>query len=103
MRQAFNHGYLGAQGSPQARELDSDNSAAEHHCLVGNPIKLQRLIGSDHSPLDFQTGQRLRIRAGSEYQVFPLVSLVANLDSIGADHSTPSLDVVDLAGFHQPL
>ena len=95
--------HLGAEGAPDARELDTDDAAAEDGDLLRHMVELQRLLGGDDAPADLEARQRARVGAGREDDVLARDRVVADLHRGGGGQSTLALDGRDAARLEQAL
>ena len=102
-RQTFDDGDLGAEGSPDAGELDTDDTAAEHDGARGNVIEIESLIGGHDAAADLEARQGARVRAGSENDMRAGVLLATDLDSVRTDKTAGAFDEGHVATLHQTL
>ena len=101
--QGLDDGDLGAEGAPHARELDADDTAAEHDHRRRHPVEAQRLLGGDHAlAVDLEAGQRAGVGAGGEHEVVPVYVASPTVTVTGAGHPALALDDGDPAGLDQP-
>jgi len=86
-----------------ARELDADDSAAEHDDLLRNEVELQRLLGGDDAATDLEPGKAARVRTGGEHHVLARDGVVADLHGGGGGQAAGALDGRDAARLQQAL
>src|SRR5580698_8438569 len=103
VRQHLDDRHLGAERTPDARELDPDHAAAEDDRGRRHAVELESLIAGDHPlPVDVDPGQAPRLRAGGQDHVGALDQRVADLNLGGRDQPPLAVDDVDVPAADQP-
>src|SRR5712691_330565 len=98
MRQHLDNRDFGAEGTPDARELDSDHAAAKDHGRGGYMLELERVVaGDDFDAVDLQAGQAARLRTGCEHHVGAFVDVVADSDLGRGNQATVAVHNLDFA------
>ena len=93
---------VGAEGSPHAGELRTDDTPAEHDDGGGHALQAQRVLGGqDLLPVDLQAGQRPGVGAGGQHEVGAGVGGAVDGDLAGPGHRAGALDDGDPAPLHQ--
>ncbi len=104
VRQRLDDRHVGAEGLPDAGELDPDDAAAEDDHRRRHAVELERVVAEQHPvAVDLEAGQRPGRRPGGEHDVLARVGRVADLDGGGGDEPPLAADELDAAALHQPL
>ena len=101
--EGLDDGDLGAEGAPDARELDADDPAAEHDDPLRDVVEVQSLIGGHDAAVDVEARERSRVGAGREDDIGARVLLAVHLDGVRGDEAPGALDIRDVAALHQTL
>src|SRR5690606_32339282 len=94
-------GDLGAPRAPHARELDADDTAAEHGDLLGHEVEGECTLGGDDAAAELEARKRARVGAGGENNVLAGDALPIDLDGVGRDELALTGDHGDAARFDE--
>src|SRR5690606_20449983 len=83
---------LGTPRLPDARELDADDTTAEHGDLLGDEVELESLLRRDDSSADLEAGQRTGVRPGGQDHVLAGDPGAGNLDGGRGNELALTLD-----------
>src|SRR5690606_14366546 len=103
VRQRFDDRDFSAEGTPHAGELHADHAAAQHDDLLGHEVEVERLLAGDDPTAQLEAGDRLRVRAGRQYDVLAGVPGAVDFDRVGVDKGSGAFDQGDLVRLGQPL